>query len=142
MGGGNDRGFSGFGAHMRCGKDARVAVSAGLGQADLAARIRTITKQSTAVLSWRLKPRHSSATFIKKTGHSRNLGRAVALAQSSAALPEARTELPIIYTGNGFVLIRLHPRSAVTISGSVTSRERVGRNMSLHESTCSDTRRP
>jgi hypothetical protein len=89
--------LSGVGSYVRCGKDARATVSAGVGQAGLAAKIRPITQQSTAVLSLRLKPRHPPATFIKKTGHSRNLGDRCRVSQSTPVFPEAKTKLPTIY---------------------------------------------
>src|ERR1700694_2442789 len=47
--------------------------------------------------------------------------------------------MPIIYTANDFVLVRLHERRARTISDSVTSRERVGRSMSSCASTSGET---
>ena len=53
----------------------------------------------------------------------------------AAASQRAKTQLPIIYTVDDFVLIRLHGRSAGTISVSVTGRERVGRSMSPSAAT-------
>jgi hypothetical protein len=47
--------------------------------------------------------------------------------------------MPTFYTGNDFVLIMLHWRSARTISVSVTNEERVGRTMSQSASTQGET---
>jgi hypothetical protein len=82
------------------------------------------------VLPFRLKPRQWPAIFFKKWRSSRNLGDRSSLSQSGIASQDAKAEMPTNYTGNDFVLIRLHPRRAQTISISVTTRERVGRSMS------------
>src|ERR1700732_722410 len=86
----------------------------------------------------RIKRRHSSTTFLKKAGRCRNLGKAGRVSPSPPAFAAAKVELPIFYTENDFVLSRLRNRGALTISGSVTTRERVGRSMRPHESACSD----
>jgi hypothetical protein len=91
-------------------------------------------------LPFRLKPRHLPATFVKKAGRARNLGDGSSVSQSSHAFHGAKTKMPTIYTGNDFDFIRLHERSAGTISNSVTDRERVGRSMSETASTQGETK--
>jgi hypothetical protein len=81
-------------------------------------------------LGFRLKPRQWPAIFFKKWLSSRNLGDGSSLNQSAIASQGAKAEMPTNYTGNDFVLIRLHPRRARTISISVTNQERVGRSIS------------
>jgi hypothetical protein len=71
----------------------------------------------------RLKQRQSPATFPEKARRRRNLAEGLSVSQSSAALQRAKPEMPTFYTENDFSLVRLHHRSAGTISISVTSRE-------------------
>ena len=78
-----------------------------------------------------IHPQHSQT----KPAPLRNLGNSPGVSQSAAASQRAKTKLPIIYTANDFVLIRLHGRRAGTISISVTGRERVGRNISPNAAT-------
>jgi len=78
-----------------------------------------------------IRPQHSQT----KPAPLRNLGNSPGVSQSAAASQRAKTKLPIIYTANDFVLIRLHGRRAGTISISVTGRERVGRNISPNAAT-------
>src|ERR1700692_3717801 len=75
-------------------------------------------------LSVRLKQRQSPATFLKNAGRLRNLGDGLSVSQPRSASQRAKPEMPTFYTTNDFTLIRLHERSAGTISSSVTSRER------------------
>jgi hypothetical protein len=91
-------------------------------------------------LPFRLKPRHWPATFIKKAGPSRNLDDGSSVSQSVGAFHGAKTKMPTIYTANDFVLIRLHERSAGTISNSVTDQERVERSMSQSAPTQGETK--
>jgi hypothetical protein len=68
------------------------------------------------VLPFRLKPRQWPAIFFKKWRCPRNLGDRSSLNQSAIASQDAKAEMPTNYTENDFVLIRLHPRRARTIS--------------------------
>jgi len=126
--------------HLKCGKGARVRLSSGAESARLGPIPRPIWGQSAPGLSFRLNPRHSSAIFLKKARRPRNLGDGPSVSQRVVASQEANTKMPTIYTGNDFVLVRLHEQRARTISDSVTSRERVGRSMSSCASTSGETR--
>jgi hypothetical protein len=93
------------------------------------AKPRLIIKQSMAGAALRLKSRHRPLTSGKKSARARNSRDSSRVSQSVAAVCEAKTELPTIYTFDEFVLIMLHQTRARTIWNSVTSRERVGRIM-------------
>jgi hypothetical protein len=103
------------------------------------AALRLVLQQSEAAPASRLNPRHSRATSVWKTSSIRNLSDSPSVSQSAGASHDAKAKLPTIYTGNDFVLIMLHYRSARTISVSVTSRERVGRSMRLGASAQGET---
>jgi hypothetical protein len=68
------------------------------------------------VLPFRLKPRQWPAIFFKKWRSPRNLSDRSSLSQPAIASQGAKAEMPTNHTGNDFVLIRLHPRRARTIS--------------------------
>jgi hypothetical protein len=59
----------------------------------------------------------------------RNLADSSGVDHPTAALQEAKSEMPKIYTEGDLSLIMLHLPGAQTISGSVTNRERVGRTI-------------
>jgi Protein of unknown function (DUF2735) len=84
-------------------------------------------------------PRQLPATFFKKASPPRNLCHGSSVSQPMNAFEDAKSKMPTIYTPDDFVLVRLHPRSARTISDSVTTRERVGRSMSECASTQGET---
>src|SRR5258706_9233010 len=109
--------------HSRCGKAARFAVAGSL-------RLRLIPRQSARLSMVPIK----AAPFVRNiSDESRPLPATLAMARALASRrllsSGAKTKLPIIYTADDFVLIRLHGRRAGTISVSVTGRERVGRSI-------------
>jgi hypothetical protein len=104
------------------------------------AKPRLIIKQSMAGSALRLKSRHRPLTSGKKSAGARNSRDSSRVSQSVAAVCEAKTELPTIYTFDEFVLIMLHQTRARTIWNSVTSRERVGRIMTTGAPTKGEKR--
>ena len=86
----------------------------------------------------RLNPRQSRGTFVRKSSSLGNLGDSSSVSHSTGAVHGAKSGMPTFYTGNDFVLIMLHWRSAQTISLSVTNEERVGRTLSQRASTQGD----
>jgi hypothetical protein len=66
--------YSRCGIEFGCGIGARRPASVGAETAESGPGPSPIKQHSEELSMWRLMPRHSPATFIKKPGCSRNLG--------------------------------------------------------------------
>ena len=90
---------------------------------------RPVLWQHEAIQDLRLNPRQSPATFPINGDDFGNLRIGSGINHLLVASQVAEPEMPINYTSDDFLLIRLHPRKAPTISALVTTRERVGRTI-------------
>jgi len=130
-------------SNLRCGKAARVVLSNRRQSARLKLKTRLFPRQATARIRCPIKAAPVTGKLTGNAGRPRNLAGGSGVSQPSVASKnanrDANAEMPTIYTPNEFALIRLHPRSARTISDSVTTRERVGRSMSESASTQGET---
>jgi hypothetical protein len=91
--------------------------------------LRPILWQREAVQHPRLKPRQSPATFVINGGCFGNLRIGSSVRHLLIAPQVAEPKMPTNCASGDFLLIRLRPGRAPTISVLVTTRERVGRTI-------------